>query len=338
MASVEPTATGDTAVTLSVYLADWAQTQATQVRPATWDAYRQAIRCYIAPHLGDAPLTALHVRDLNRLYAHLFARGGRHGQPLSRATVKGVHCLLHKAFEDAIDAGVMTRNPTQRATLPKVDHTQGRARSVWTIAELHAFLDHVSGHQLRDFWILAAFTGMRASELLALGWDDVDWGRLLLRVHRRLSVHRGTAELLPPKSGRGRSLHIEAFTVAALHREQHRQEQLRTASSSTWSNPANLVFTDATGRHLKPAAVSDQFRRAVRAGPVPAARQYDLRHFHATVMLQAGVPVNVVSARLGHLSAQTTLDVYAHVLPAMDADAAQRFSAFIADADGPQWR
>lgn len=325
-------------VPLSAFLSGWLQGQRTQVRPATLTNYEETVRRYVIPNLGDVPLADVHVRDLNRLYAHLFTAGGAKGQPLARATVEGVHCLLRKALDDAVDAGLLRKNPARHATLPRLDHTERRRPDVWTIPELHAFLEAVGGHRLRDFWIISAFTGMRSSELLALGWADVDWEHRLLRVHRRLSVHRGRAELLRPKGKRGRSLHIDAFTVEALRREQRRQRRHRDAAGTQWSNRWGLVFTNAEGRHLTPAAVSNAFRTAADRAPVPRIRLYDLRHFHATVMLAAGVPVKVVSARLGHASAQTTLDVYAHVLPAMDADAAQRFSRYVEEADGPTWR
>jgi integrase len=72
--------------------------------------------------------------------------------------------------------------------------------------------------------------------------------------------------------------------------------------------------------------ITHAFRVAVRDAPVPRIRLHDLRHTHATLLLQAGVPVKVVSERLGHAQISMTLDIYAHVLPAMDADAADRFA------------
>ena len=90
-----------------------------------------------------------------------------------------------------------------------------------------------------------------------------------------------------------------------------------------------LTFTDDLGRHLQPVRITHAFRVAVRAAPVPTIRLHDLRHTHATLLLQAGVPVKVVSERLGHAQISLTLDIYAHVLPAMDADAADRFAAAV---------
>lgn len=89
----------------------------------------------------------------------------------------------------------------------------------------------------------------------------------------------------------------------------------------------NLVFTGRSELPLNPDVVSRWFREAVQAAGVRPVGLHDLRHTHATLMLQAGVPVKVVSERLGHASVQLTLDVYARVLPAMDADAVDRFAA-----------
>ena len=80
---------------------------------------------------------------------------------------------------------------------------------------------------------------------------------------------------------------------------------------------------------MHPDAVSRDFAATVRMVPVPTIRLHDLRHTHATLLLEAGVPVKVVSERLGHASIQLTLDTYAHVLPSMDADAVERFERHV---------
>jgi integrase len=103
----------------------------------------------------------------------------------------------------------------------------------------------------------------------------------------------------------------------------------------THHNGWNLVFTADSGVPLTPDVVSRWFREAAEAAGVRSIRLHDLRHTHATLMLAAGVPVKVVSQRLGHASVQLTLDVYAHVLPAMDADAVQRFTDFVWESRDP---
>lgn len=90
------------------------------------------------------------------------------------------------------------------------------------------------------------------------------------------------------------------------------------------------MFAGNGGEPLTPQRITHRFRRLVRHLPLPTIRLHDLRHTHATLLLQAGVPVKVVSERLGHATVALTLDTYAHVLPAMDLDAAERFGDLLA--------
>jgi integrase len=123
----------------------------------------------------------------------------------------------------------------------------------------------------------------------------------------------GRPQLKTTKTNRVRRLHIDLHTTAAIEGQRERSAE------------SELVFTDEDGSPLIPQRITHRFRRLVRRLPLPTIRLHDLRHTHATLLLQAGVPVKVVSERLGHATVALTLDTYAHVLPAMDADAADRF-------------
>ena len=137
------------------------------------------------------------------------------------------------------------------------------------------------------------------------------------------------------KSGKPRVVDIDPPTVAVLraHRKARGGMALQLARDDA------LVFADHEGRHLQPEHFSRSFADALRrcakqlgqAAP-PAIRLHDLRHTHATILLTAGVPVHVVSQRLGHTSAVITLQVYAHVVPGSQRDAADLFARIIREA------
>ena len=149
-----------------------------------------------------------------------------------------------------------------------------------------------------------------------------------MSVRRALSVVRGDVRLKQPKTSRCRTLRLDSFTTSRL-RQRQRDQQRDEHGADCWRNDWNLVFTTPDGLHLDPTRITYEFRVAGRDAPVPPIRLHDLRHTHATLLLQAGVPVKVVSERLGHAQISLTLDIYAHVLPAMDADAADRFAAAV---------
>lgn len=199
---------------------------------------------------------------------------------------------------------------------------------IWTPEQLGTFLAATEGQPHHVLWSLAAFTGMRRSELLALAWNEVrlDTGRIHVRasmVTEPDGTYIRSHELKSATSAR--TVELDPDTVQLLVRHRADTRPLR--------NPLDLVFRGTAGDGwLSPPAVSIAFRRAVRSVDVPVVRFHDLRHTHASLLLQSRVNPKVVSERLGHSSVAFTLDTYAHVLPGMQADAATQLRALVSDA------
>lgn len=95
--------------------------------------------------------------------------------------------------------------------------------------------------------------------------------------------------------------------------------------------PAGWVFADIYGNPIHPHSISQAFERIVARAGVPKIRLHDVRHTHGTLLIKAGVPVKVVSERLGHGNPTFTIDTYQHVLPGMQSEAARIFEKLIAD-------
>ena len=307
---------------MSSYLADWLRSQRTQLEPSTLLSYEGLVHRYIVPRLGGTPLSDLDVHALNRFYGDLLEHGGRDGRSLSLRTVHYSHSVLHKALSDATRAGRLSFNVADQVTLPRIDPSKDNAVSplqVWTASELRRFLVYSDARRLHDAWMIAAGTGIRRGELAGLQVADVNVTRRVLHVRRAISVTRGVRRVKRPKSGRSRSLRLDDPTCRVLaHLVDNRD-----------GDPNRYLFEGNDRGPMNPMTLTASFRRAVSHAPVPRIRLHDLRHTHATLMLEAGVPIRVVSERLGHASIRLTLDVYAHVLPAMDADAAERFAAHV---------
>ena len=320
-------------LTLADYLADWLVQQRTQLQPSTLRSYALVVNSYLGPRIGEIALDTLQAPTLTRLYSELLDCGGQYGRPLSLRSVRYSHQVLHKALEDARRAGLLVRNVSDDATLPKIDPRTGATGSpppqTWTPEQVRVFLQAVTEHPWRWLWHVAIGTGLRRGELLGLTWDNVDLERGVLRVRQALVVVHGQARLKETKTGRPRTLHLHERTVEALAAQREHQEELRAAARGGWVAQWPLVFTTMAGRSLSPDHVTNEFVSIVRVLPIPRIRLHDLRHTHATLLLEAGVPVKVVSERLGHANIQLTLDTYAHVLPAMDEDAVRRFAAHV---------
>jgi integrase len=177
------------------------------------------------------------------------------------------------------------------------------------------------------FWV-AAFTGMRRGELLGLRWDDFDERAATISVNRGLvAIDYELHETRGKTPNARRRIDLDPTTVMMLTawRDWQRAEQ-RAAGIET----AEWMFSVGRGEPIHPHAISQTFERIVRRAGVPVMRLHGLRHTHGTLLIAAGVPVKVVSERLGHATPSFTIDTYQHVLPGMQAQAARVFEQLVA--------
>jgi integrase len=203
--------------------------------------------------------------------------------------------------------------------------------SSWTADELAAFLAAVASELLSAIWRLSAMTGMRRGEILGLRWTDIelDAARLSVR-HAVVAVGYEMVESTP-KSHRARVIDLDAGTVAQLRAHRQRQDEERAEWGADYED-RDLVVAKENGEPIHPHTFSQSFERLIAKAGLRPIRLHDLRHTHATLALKAGVPVKVISERLGHESPAFTLKQYAHVIPGMQAEAAAPVAAMI---DGP---
>ena len=183
--------------------------------------------------------------------------------------------------------------------------------------------------RLYALWRLLAMTGMRRGEALGLGWEDVDMEQGSLTIRRAWIPVNGVAQFSEPKSRRSRrTIALDPVTVEALRIHAARQAD----EQDCWVEGlavAGLVFTRPDGRALVPWAVSKAFREQAKAALLPPIPLHGLRHTYATLALASGVNPRIVSGRLGHATVALTLDVYSHVLPQADREAAERIAALV---------
>lgn len=284
---------------------------------------------HVLPALGRRPLDKLTVDDLDVFYATLLTSGRTDGKPggLSAKTVRNIHLMLNKALVDAHRKGAVVRNVAAIADSPTVGARRKADIKAWDVDQLRTFLDDIASHRLFPAFHLSAHTGMRRGEILGLRWGDLDAANLRLSVQQALVSIAYEVQLSDVKTdNRRRTIDIDEGTLAVLeHWRQTRTEE------RGGRRPADrdLVFTTPDGSWVHPHSFSQIFDRRVEKLEVPTISLHDLRHTHATIMLKAGVPVKVVSERLGHANAAFTMSVYQHVLPGMQAEAAAVFAALL---------
>jgi integrase len=298
-----------------------------RLRPTTFFRYRQMTERYVLPQLGRVPLRRLTIVHLERLYAELRTRGRQDGEPLAPKTVLNVHQVLRTALGDAERKGLVSRNVAGFMDPPC--HGIAPEQRCWDDAQLRAFLNVAADHRLGPALWLTAMTGMRRGEVLGLRWSDIDLEAERLAVQRSVTCTGYQVHTTPTKTRTSRRpIDLDQRTVSVL--TEWRAVQ---AAELGGDSRAGVVFTRANGQPVHPHVLSQTFERVqVKAG-LPRIRLHDLRHTHATLLLKAGVPLKVVSERLGHSSPAFTMAVYQHVLPGMQRDAADTFARLVAEAN-----
>jgi integrase len=318
-------------ISLDTYLDDWLTSLAIAGRrPTTVAGYRRLIRIHVKPAIGDLPIQEITAVDLDRLYAKLSSVGSAGGRgPLSKATVRQVHMVLGKALGDAARKGLVQRNVVRLASPPSAMSARAPEMQVWTPEQVRAFLDFVATDSHGSMVRLAALTGLRRAELCGLRWQDVDLNAARLVVRKAITTvdHEPSAGDLKSTRSR-RVIDLDAKTVTVLRAQRKQQLEDRLLAGATWVD-TGLVFTMPDGRGWHPDVITRAFARLVQRSGLPRIRLHDLRHSHATHLLAAGTNPRVTSERLGHASVAFTLDVYGHVLPGQQADAAAAVAALV---------
>lgn len=230
----------------------------------------------------------------------------------------------------AVGNGLLATNPcvdpsVRRPVVPKVE------RGFLEPDEVLTLLDAARGERLAPLFTVMAFTGLRTGEALGLAWDAVDLEHGTVRVKANLT--RVGADLLlgEPKSARSRrTVPLTPEAVEAFRSWRVQQATERLAAGTAWDD-TGLVFTNTIGRPTEPRSVGRVIAKvAERAGL--HASPHTLRHSYVSMMLEAGVPIRVVSELVGHASTALTSDLYGHVAERVNREATDRLGEVLTRA------
>lgn len=212
-----------TGPTVGNYLTrQWLPLKQLTLRPSTWHGYCRNIELHVLDRIGRIPLRHLRAEHLERLYAELLTSGQRvTGGPLDNKTVREIHVIFRRALDDAARRGLLVANPAQLAHSPKARRLTSQVSRAWNAQQLQEFLRHTKGHRHHTAIWLAANTGMRRSELLALRWGDVYLDQARLSVNGGLvSVAYELHETRGKTRSSRRCIDLDRPTVEHLRRWQ----------------------------------------------------------------------------------------------------------------------
>jgi integrase len=303
------------------YLTSWLEDSAKPtLRPRTYIGYEIIVRQHIVPEIGKIPLAKLNGQHVQSLQNKLLSRG------LNPHTVLNVRRVLGRALQQATRWGLIARNPVRLVDAPRATDTE---RLPLTPEQASDLLATVQTDRLSALYTVGIALGLRLGEALALGWDDVDLERGTLRVRRALQRHGGKLQFVEPKTRKShRTLDLPGVVVDALRAHKERQTFERRAVRELW-HESGLVFTSTIGTPLEPRNGLRALQGHVRKAGLPHQRFHDLRHACASFLLAQGVELKVVQETLGHSQISTTADIYAHVMPSLRRQAADRMDALL---------
>ncbi len=314
-------------LTVGDFLRQWLRDCAEpKVTTKTFERYEEIVRLHLIPNLGQRRLQKLRSLHIQSYLAEALQRGRKDGREggLSPQTIRHHHRVLHLALKQAVRWQLLTRNPADEVDPPRVPH---REMNVLTEEQLQVLLNLAKDSELYIPILIAATTGMRRGEVLALRWSDIDFERSTAVVQRSLSSTRGGSRIKETKSRRGRrTVALLQTCLAALRRHKADQGRNRLRLGPLYQD-LDLVCARLHGTHMDPAEVSSGFASIIRNSNLPKVRLHDLRHSHATHLLRQNVHPKIVSERLGHSTISITLDTYSHVVPGMQDEAVQKLDA-----------
>jgi integrase len=318
------------------YFAYWLKEHASRrCAPKTLERYRD-LGAYLVRELGDVRLNQMTTAKIQEAIHRLHDHGGRrtetepHGRPLAPKTVRHIGTLLYTVLSDADRLGVLQiPHPmaNRRVLLPKLPK---RRPAVLDENKLRALFDRARSTRLYPFIVLAAATGCRRGELLALQWADLELETGLLTISKSLEQTRAGLRVKSTKSEEPRQLGVPEWALDVL--QEHREEQdrdRRLFGAQYMEN--NLVFCQPDGRYYSPDCLGARVVELMRKVGLHGVSLHSLRHSHASILLSKGVPPAVVSQRLGHADQNITLSIYSHALPADTRAAAKIWNDSMAE-------
>jgi integrase len=304
----------------------------------TLERYGELYRVYLGPAFGQLRASTLRQGYLAEVYSK-WAESGRDGKEVSGRTIRHSHELLRNVLGWGVRRDLVVRNIASLLRgddLPRTSRPEPRALTKAGVkAVLWMARNATSRARKRNSlsaqpWFYPAvaastFTGARRGEVLALRWSDVDLVAKTATIRRSLSqTKQDGLTYKEPKNGKARTINVSDTLVSILVEHKEVQAQERAALGAAYRDE-NLIFSLATGGPVRPwnygAAVRDLLERADAAGMT----LHDLRDTHASLLAANGVPLEVVSRRLGHANIAVTAERYLHVYRDRDASAAGTF-------------
>lgn len=305
----------DATMTVKVWCERWLKDRESELAPISLDTYRGAIRNYIVPTIGEVKLAKLTPGHVDQMTREIMVTRG-----LSATTARMARRVLGMALKSAMAHELIHRNVVTLSSAPK-ENREHRDDLALTELEAKAVIRAAEGDRLAALAVVLLTLGLRKGEVLALRWENIDFEAETLEVAGSISRVRGQG-LVRGKTktmGSARTLPMPPRVMAALKAHRDAQWAEVERSGGIWGD-LGIVFASDEGTYTDPRNALRVWHSWTVAAGLGKRRMHASRHTAATLMITDGVPLEIVSALLGHSSISITNDVYARA----KADAMRR--------------
>ena len=286
--------------------------------------YRVYAQTYVRKPLGNGKVRDVTPELILTWQRRLLAEGGaKDGRPLAPNTIRLARAPLAGAFRLAASSGIVAVNPLMHAPRPKARRSVPRH---WSPEQAREFLTLMEGDRTYPVWAFLMCAGLRIGELVALRWNNVDLTEGIVRVVE-FSTYLGHEVIASSGKSRDsiRRVDIDRALVGVLRAQRAQQAKERLAADSY--EETGHVFTRPAGTSYHPQYLSRLLGRYSEELGLPRLTAHGLRHTCATLMLTNGVAPKVAAERLGHADPSLFMNLYSHVTPSMQREAADRIGA-----------
>ncbi len=287
-----------------------------KLKPITAYNYEKMIDFHFMDYFGNKKLKDITTGILTDYFCKLtITKSTGEVVPMAPSTVKRIYNIMQSLFHFAVSQGYLKETPCRGVILPSKDVTKDEKRKYLLEDELPRFIQLFEGYSVLNTIVkVLLYTGMRSGEALGLQWSDIDFDKRLITINHTLSDVGGKHFLTTPKTKTShRNIYITDSLLEILKEHKKKQHELAFMLGGQFEHP-EMVFTSESGNYKDRSCLNTSFKRFLKGTEFEFMTLHCLRHSNATLLLNEGVDLKIVSEHLGHSDIGTTANIYTDVL------------------------
>ena len=295
------------------YIKNWLKIVKPTIEPNTYGSYKQMVNYRITKYFSKnkIKLEELQPIDIQKFYTTMLNDG------LSSNTVVHYHAIIHKSLDYAFKMDMIKSNIADKVKKPKIEQFIG---DFYNESELNILFKKSKGDPLELIIFLAAFYGLRRSEVAGLKWDAIDFKNNTITIkHTIVQVStKGERKILGKDRTKNKSSYRTLPLVPEVVELLKKFKQVQDNNKNLCGKNYNLEYkdyicVDSVGNIINPDFITKHFKKLLEKNNLRIIRFHDLRHSCASLLLSRGISLKEIQEWLGHSNFNTTANIYAHL-------------------------